>query len=443
MIELLALILGFSPIGGFSLGLGVFTTPDILPFLVVGYALRNAKISLSGWYAPAFFCFLIPLIFSFVAPPYIPLNETFIISFCALTICAGNLNSQFFKGLTVGASLHLILLLASLLGYPIASEESFWSGQSRFGGLMSDPNAAGLVFLLFLGINELRYFSVLGIFTGSRSYLLGLLFSLKLKIALYLLVFSISLLLLIPAEFLPSSFSRLLSGGLEDRFLFWWASLIDFAGSPFVGIGPDGFRQNVRLNHYQFFGDWIDNPNNYYLLILSEWGVAGFFIFILTIHRFINTGAEIQRIVYVFLGLLMLGSHLLSLEVALVFAALLKPGQKQLKKDYFGIFFGVIFAFLLWFSDRGLYPWEKDGEGYFRWTKERATFNIRCFDDIASLKIENDAKIVSRNQVFSGADIKIPCGSRSKVQVTLTALKPFIPQNDPRVLGSKLRYESP
>ncbi|GEM_PF-6745195 len=443
MTEILAILLGFSPIGGFALGVGVFTIPDLLPLLILGYVLRNIKISLRGWYSPGFFCFSIPLAFSFIAPPYIPIDKTFVFAFCTLMLLPGNLNTQFFKGLTLGASLHLILLIASLLGYPIVSEESFWSGQRRFGGLMTDPNAAGLVFFLLLGINELKYFFILGIFTGSRSYLLGLLFSLKLKIALILLIFSIALLFVIPAELLPSSFSRILSGGIADRFLFWWASLIDFVSSPIVGVGPDGFRQSIRLNHFEFFGDWIDNPNNYYLLILSEWGIAGFFAVALTIYRFVKSGAEIKRIVFVFLGLLMLGSHLLSLEVAVVFAALLKPGAKRLNKDFFGIFFGLIFALLLWFSDRGVYPWEKDSEGYFRWTKERATFNVRCIDDIASLKIENEAKVVSRNQVFRGEELKIPCGSRSRVQVTLIALKPFTPENDPRVLGSKLRYESP
>lgn len=441
MTELLAVLLGFSPIGGFALGLGVFTAPDILIGLVVGYSLKNVRLSLNSWYAPGFFCFFIPLVFTRLSPPYIMIDKTFVFSFCSLVLLAGNLKTQFFKGLFLGVIIHLILLLTSLLGYPLVSEESFWAGQRRFGGLFTDPNAAGLVFFLLLGIRELRYFSCLGLFTGSRSYLLGLLFSLRLKAALAIILFLILIILAVPSEFIPSSLTRVISGGLSDRLIFWKAAFIDFISSPLVGIGPDMFRQSIRLNNT--FGNWIDNPNNYYLLILSEWGIVGLFVVALSAFRFYRTGVEIPRVVFVFLGLLVLGSHLLSLEVALVLASLLRPGSKELDRDYFGVSFGLLFSILLMFSDRGLYPWEKDSEGYFRWTKERATFMVSCKDDLAVLKVEREAKIISRNQVFKGENIIIPCGSRSKVRVTLTALEPFIPINDPRVLGSKIRYESP
>lgn len=436
-------LLGLTPFGALFLGVGVFTAQEFLPFIIAGYVLRNVRPSLSSWYAPALFCFSLPFLFTFLAPPYIPIDSTFVIGLCSFLLLAGKLGQQFFLGLGIGATAHLILLIASLIGYPLISEESFWAGQRRFGGLFTDPNAAGLVFFLLLGIKEVKYFSLLGLFTGSRSYLIGLILSLKLRFSIIFFILLAILLLIVPSELLPSSFSRLLSGGLNDRVLFWWAAVQDFLSSPLTGVGPDGFRQSIRLNHHELFGNWIDNPNNYYLLILSEWGIAGFFIACLTALRFVKSGAEISRICYVFFALLFLGSHLLSLEVSVVLASILRPGERSLSKDYTGVALGVIFSILLWFSDRGVYPWERDSDGPFRWTSERAVFGVKCSDDVALIKIERKAIVRLKSVVYTGEELRIPCGSRSEVVVTLTSSDPFMPPNDKRVLGAKLRYESP
>lgn len=443
LFKVFSFLLGLTPFGAFFLGVGVFTAQDFLPFIIAGYVIKNTRPSLSSWYSPAFFCFSLPLLFTFLAPPYIPIDSTFVIGLCSFLLLAGKLDKPFFLGLGLGATAHLILLIASLIGYPLISEESFWAGQRRFGGLFTDPNAAGLVFFLLLGIRELKYFSLLGLFTGSRSYLIGLILSLKFRYSIILFISLAILLLIAPPEVLPSSFSRLLSGGLNDRVLFWWAAIQDFLSSPLTGVGPDGFRQSIRLNHHELFGNWIDNPNNYYLLILSEWGVAGFYIACLTGLRFVKSGAEISRICYVFFGLLFLGSHLLSLEVAVVLASIVRPGERSLQKDYLGVALGVVFSVLLWFSDRGVYPWERDTDGPFRWTKERAVFGVKCSDDVALIRIEGKAVVRANGVVYSGDELRIPCRSRSKVVVTLTSHDAFTPANDQRVLGAKLRYESP
>ncbi|RMD86168.1 MAG: hypothetical protein D6808_03890, partial [Candidatus Dadabacteria bacterium] len=208
---------------------------------------------------------------------------------------------KFWIGLSSGLAISFTLGLLQILGtlpFHLPSESSYWESQLRYGGTFSDPNSQG-IFMVFLipllfdllrrarGVENLSeavgvsachrvYLAVLvvsafilGLYTGSRSFFLGLavfaLLGLWRKRRILFLIFMLSLIwavflvnrwYLIDSEGfeavlakLPSGIGRLifslvwwnLNDALFSRLVFWKMAWQMWLDSPFLGKGLGSF----------------------------------------------------------------------------------------------------------------------------------------------------------------------------------------------------------
>ena len=329
----------------------------------------------------------------------------------------------------------------------------FWHKQGRYPATFSDPNAFGLSILLcfplFLSYRlrserSWAQFSmyvlaaswgVLALFSGSRSFLLGLvLFSCAMLYAYSRRVFA-SLLLVLGlcvasiefwAWYAPDQFSAFLTSqsyGFQrllyalqpsylgqtfgSRFVFWhmgWEMWLDHW---LFGIGLQHFRDLITLYSQHFaidLGVWSDNSNNFYLGLLAEGGLIAFAAllwgvsqFRLKDHRYFAD--ELYRAgFWTFVVLLFFGPHfafdevcvLVSLVIANIFRlpssqSLFQKSSEVLSKPGAVCLFVILFGgILLQASQRpqGFYFWEKDAGKYFVWIRPHARGWLACRNDL-------------------------------------------------------------
>ncbi|MCB0311406.1 MAG: O-antigen ligase family protein, partial [Bdellovibrionales bacterium] len=349
-----------------------------------------------------------------------------------------DLRVAFRSGLVVGVAVALPVTLLQVYGLCegcFVNQNNFWTYLGRYAGTFSDPNAFGIFIFLFLpilldlGKNHGHFkpahlilaaaWLVVGNFSGSRSYYLGL-------IALVLITFwhsSRRALLMVLATglvfivalnlwhtvaiasfqndlgLLPIGVQRLFASlvvgdlqmSLWSRIVFWKIGLAVWIDYPVFGAGVSSFRDLVVPYAHSLdlpTGLWTDNSNNFYLGILAETGLLGMLALLASVYRLQSCGKSSWRssALSAFLLLLLFGPHLEFAEVSLLVAYIMSetlrpppvgPHRLSILLVALGGVIGIILqAGLL---ERGLYSWEQDSAGnYYRWSRRSGQVILAC-----------------------------------------------------------------
>ena len=343
-------------------------------------------------------------------------------------------------GLVLGLAFSFPLVVLQILSVKYRleigwlSQGSFWTGQGRYRGTFSDPNSFGIFSALVCAwgcaqlsrVTSLRVrgFGLIGVAawlglsfsSGSRSLLLGVMVCACFVLGHFgrravlwgLVVGSLAVagLSFVAHELpgylsvLPSAAQRMVASldPLEagktffSRSVFLSVASAIWADHFWLGVGLDQFRNYVvPYTHGLGFdvGLWSDNANNFYLGVAAELGVLGVIALALAFSgmrlRAKLWWLECAPIVIV-LVLLWTGPHFSFDEVAILAAFLMSEeivpksspsGWQKLAGAC------VVAALLVSFGQSrviayGWYPWEFDGQHYFRWSSRSARGDLCC-----------------------------------------------------------------
>lgn len=426
---------------------------------------------------------------------------------------------QAFNNLSRGVAIGLIVsLFVSISSFweltSFANQTSFWTGQGRIASSFTDPNAAGIFLALFLpillsiknlhkAIVVLAVIStiVVGLMSGSRTFILGLFLFVFIKIPnnrsrIIVGFCTLGLLLALnvfqasnPEKFKeifdssPPAISRVLNsistkGALFSREAFFFITSRAWLENPVMGIGPSQFPLRVTefaQRAHVSIGLWRDNPNNYYLGILVEYGLIGLIALFygLTRLRLKTGGDEGARSSLIILSVLLLtGPHLDFDEVSILVGFLFAMGvEEKSMEDLVPFSFKIaapIFAIAIfvtaYFGQAGLYEWEKDEDGFFRWTSVASKMNFFCDSDgKAIVKLRNALPgVLQKTDIYTSfappqslnisadSKVELSCeyqGRRfKKISVTIINSHPWQPKDhgmgeDKRFLGVQIRLD--
>ncbi|MDZ4786796.1 MAG: O-antigen ligase family protein [bacterium] len=357
-----------------------------------------------------------------------------------------NLISGMITGTFVTTLFSLILIFAEIEG-PLPNQNEFWKILNRYSGTFTDPNAAGIFLVLMLPFIVLKgrelwghklmvigtlLCTLFGFFTGSRSFILGIILFVFLYsfqksrkfflILLGIMLFALSCLIILgnsglisfltQLSFMPEGFRRILSGISDaninnsplSRLPFIriaWAMILDHP----YGIGFENFRfamheyaQYLSLN----LKGWSDGNNNFYLGLISELGILGFISLVLAFSyfKFDFSQKKYFPVLYVFLFLLLFGSHVSFDEVAILTSVILSLVLVKrefsdrflikLTKTAFAIIL-IVSLFAVPFAasklEYGLFTFERGMEGTYRWTSIVAKKLFKCQGPLLNLKL--------------------------------------------------------
>jgi O-antigen ligase len=338
--------------------------------------------------------------------------------------------SGLLAGAIVASCLTLVVVTAPQWSVIHANRSSIWNRLGRISATFTDPNAFGLCAFLIGGVlyeegaRRMRLAGIfrvvggvmlaLGIFSGSRSYVLALLTCLlwilwtrwpKIRLPLVcgvgalLLVSNVPALLSWTATSLPTSFSRAFHSlslhsapdAWYSRFTFWRLALYAAQSMPLVGVGVGRFSQEVHglatLHQIPLHG-WVDNANSWYLTLLAEGGILGVASFFVSGWWFCRSGRPQCGIstlwCKIFAILLIFGPHLFFWEVGVTFILLGSQVYRYKGSPYSPLVgtlavVGAIALHSLFFADeRGVYGWQHDTSGWFRWSQKEASVYVMC-----------------------------------------------------------------
>lgn len=356
---------------------------------------------------------------------------------------------QFYRGLEAGLLIAAVVTSLQLIlpqPLPLPNQTDFWNGLDRRSGTFTDPNAFGIFVVLclplLLGKREgepprvagrfpwrwvlALWWSVLALYSGSRSFFVGVGFYLVYLFALHerrrfllsvavgvgLLVMLNLFALLLPAQWqavlaaVPEGLRRVgetlfvgtMAEALFSRAAFWsvgWSMWLD---NFFFGVGPEAFRLHfVEYAHELHLrtGIWSDNSNNFYLGLLAEFGVLGALALALTLVqlRWREKGTVIiegRAPVFCLALLLLLGPHLSFDEVAVLGAFLLANTFRIQSHATRPVWVAAAAGLALLvvakaaYLPRGVYPFEQQDGELFRWSRRWAALNLHCRADGAT-----------------------------------------------------------
>lgn len=364
-------------------------------------------------------------------------------------------------------------LASSGVFWKLPNQTDLWDSLGRPSGLVSDPNALGVVLALALWISFLSHsaarlswlwsvlLSIAGIVSGSRTFLIslalllfliawyqgrrkliwGALSSAAAAVVITTLLDSYSGLVgqLVASESLPVGVRRGVAAlslmRLEETFMSRGV-FIDLAGAIgkghwIFGVGADRFIEYVPLvgAELNLVRGWKDNSNNLYVGIVTELGLVGAVLFILTIigrrvriaepqveqhpHLTRDVTKEAWKVCAVWclvmLGILgCTGPHTDFIEVLVLVAYLVAVTTEQgnlpqrlrccLPRDFWGRISGstpctvmsavtlavvtvvwVALGFIAsWHHEQGVYGWVNTTTGATRWLSHSATIAAQC-----------------------------------------------------------------
>lgn len=353
------------------------------------------------------------------------------------------------RGLGIGVACAALVTVAQffdLLTGVVPNQSAFWSGINRLSGSFSDPNAQGIFlavapFLIFGGTEGSargRWFvwalSVLmacaGLLSGSRSFVLALILALLAGVWMFsrrLLFFSllagcvfvagVSLLDLyapwfeqwLSGSFIPEGGRRVLmtcslsrvSESFFSRGVFFVLGRELFDHFPLFGVGVDRFRfyvpalvERLGLN----ISGWVDNSNNFYLGLLTELGLLGTFLFVLTVRgRTLAREREALCLVglFVLASVLVTGPHLDFPEVLFLSAGLVAASTRpRAIRGMHTVTFacvGLVVGFAGVFTrEQGGYLWESRQGRFEQWLSPAAVVSVACScEGMAELALES------------------------------------------------------
>jgi len=508
----LGALLGAQPWGGYALGFSIpliSLAPNLCTGIVCGFIATRVSVSdfhVSRWYAPYLLFSFLPLIFLALYPPYIgiSLHTLLPLTACCLIsrIIARSENdfSKIYNGLLIGFIINGIAVACWYFGFPLTHQAHYWDQQHRFGGFFTDPNAAAIASLLLIIFSFKDSFRfqiwalvpafILALTTGSRSFFLGIfLLSVlywsrtRIRILLFLTMgIAASWAILngilyiapdIQSSSLPLGLQRTLStlslttmkDFLFNRVVFIQTALAIIKTSPLSGIGVGQFKELFPFFANPSLGSWTDNANNFYLGILAEQGIIGalFFggaLYSLRIHGSAST--MMRTGILSFAILLFFGPHIEFLEIAVLFGLLLGLSTEERSTtprlfQYAAIPAAFISFLLLCSSERGVYRWERDASGLFRWISSRGVIDVECDQNQALITISTFAPSGLSLRARSESELKegfinaqpqtfsFQCEGRERTSITLVSDSTWTPHDlmsndDRRELSVMVRY---
>jgi|GEM_PF-6744370 len=404
------------------------------------------------------------------------------------------------------------------------SQGTYWQELSRHSGLFSDPNALGISAFVIIVANLLlvtltkssaaRVFLVtnglawlgFGLFSGSRSFILALLafflafayFRSKKNTLILVLLAAFSFVLWnlasieqlnLVRSYLPDPLDRILLASRVDfleftfssRIIFWKGALYMLGDVFPSAIGPGQFL--IWFPSYANAlglgtGIWSDSANNFYLQAVIELGLVGLILIAigtLGFKRFKDQKPLVLQIwlsfILSFALILLLGSHLAAIEVSLMAIVVLSVGLSlrfnlNLKSKLLILLLSI--AALVYapinFSkvSYGIYPWEQDAEGPFRWSSADFRFFVDCDSGenprinvraVQPVSLEISIAGVSRALAIGGGELVVLdslCSKRpidQRIEIGGKVDSPFVPalqypqSLDWRLLGVQIRSE--
>jgi hypothetical protein len=336
-----------------------------------------------------------------------------------------------------GAALSAVYAISQWYGltpFHLPNQTPFWTSIGRVSGLMTDPNALGVVMALSLWIVIQRdvaegkwsgnstglslLFLGAGVVSGSRTFWLGVgllvvgltylrarrLLWIVLAAGLSALAITSALDMYTPflsivqeSSALPQGVKRIVSAmslaRLEETvasrsvFLTVASAIID--RDPLFGVGANAFASYVPLAGASIpsLKGWIDNSNNFYLGIVAELGVVGLFAFgMTTLSRRLKADAAVACAAAALcaVGIMLLtGPHTDFVEVLLPIALLVGMTTEVRRmqsyvRAYTSLLFLVSGSIAGSHHERGVYGWHADGERLHRWLSPDATVQVLC-----------------------------------------------------------------
>jgi hypothetical protein len=353
------------------------------------------------------------------------------------------------RGLGIGVACAALVTIAQffdLLTGVVPNQSAFWTGIHRLSGSFSDPNAQGIFlsvapFLIFGGMEGRargRWFvgvlSILmacaGLLSGSRSFVLALILALLAAVWMFsrrLLFFAllagavfvagVSLLDLyttwfeqwLSSNFIPEGGRRVLmtcslsrvSESFFSRSVFFMLGRELFDHFPLFGVGVDQFRFYVPALNERLglnIAGWVDNSNNFYLGLLTELGLLGTFLFVLTVRgRTLVRERGVLCLVglFVLASVLVTGPHLDFPEVLFLAAGLVaastRPRELRMMHTVTFACVGMVVGFVGVFTrEQGGYPWELRQGRFEQWLSPAAVVSVACScEGVAELALES------------------------------------------------------
>lgn len=426
----------------------------------------------------------------------------------------------FTQELLVGVYISIIIALA-FIAKPdfinLPNQNEYWHALHRLSASFSDPNAFGVAIALLLPfvantqVAFKKYILILLLlivasFSGSRSFFLGVLIylvmfaypkgprifaSLIVILGLGVLLISVdqSLIMQEVQNVAPVGISRLLKtlnlanwyDNFYSRLVFLRIGLSVWFDNLMIGVGFHEFRSVVPIYARALsipIGAWSDNANNFYLGLAAELGCLGMASFAWSLSNLTwrNKGKWAKYSLICFLILLVVGPHLEFDEVCVLVAFLMACSLEVHSRPrlvFLRVLTSVASIFFLlkcYYADRGLYAWEQNDLGLYRWSARKAQLTLNCSSsgqtnlyyratnpDLAALPLNIRLKTHSaddiqldikdtalKQQVLSCKDIKSGT-TLSKIQLELDLSRVWIPRNfgmgqDTRSLGVQIYY---
>lgn len=338
----------------------------------------------------------------------------------------------FLYGAAVSAA-YAITQWCGLTPLHLPNQTGFWTSIGRVSGLMTDPNALGVVMALGLWILAHRYLSEeshyrdsifvslllfgAGIVSGSRTFWLGAILVvvsltyvrarrlvwMVVSAGIVAIVITTALDLYTPlltsvrgSAALPEGIKRIASAMSLARFTETVASrsvFLSLTGSiierdPVFGVGANAFASYVPLvgASISSLKGWIDNSNNFYLGIVAELGGVGVCAFVMTVlsRRRRDESSTAAGVVLVAIGVMLLtGPHTDFIEVLMPVALLVgmtttprhSVGYTQTYASGLFLVGGLLAGS---HHERGVYGWHA-GDGVIRrWLSPDASIQVLC-----------------------------------------------------------------
>lgn len=353
----------------------------------------------------------------------------------------GSPTRAFRKGLILGSCVSAAFAIAQWLGWiplQLSNQTPFWNSLGRVAGLLSDPNALGVVMVLSLWITALMQredtsltgwrllcWTVLvvaaGVVSGSRTFLLGAVLlcaaiswrrskkllvvgalGLSATVAVVTALDSWALLAVIPdgQSWLPQgvirgisalSLSRI-SDTFGSRTLFVELASAVGSGHWVFGLGADRFREYVPLVGVQsgLIHKWTDNANNLYLALLVELGIVGCLcVCAVALARSVKANPPARFGVWACIALALMmgtGPHTDFIEVVVLVGFVVAVISQPRAEIVPGFLMVSIATGLLGFAasfvrEQGAYTWWEQRGNAVRWLAHRAQIELVCKRD--------------------------------------------------------------
>jgi hypothetical protein len=349
---------------------------------------------------------------------------------------------RFLKGLILGSGVSAAFTIVQWLGLlpvTLPNQTAFWTMIHRVGGLMTDPNALGVVMglslwawallivkkeraLTRLDCLWLLLVGLAGIVAGSRTFIIlvalllgALVWGYRRRLfvmfaALGLLIVAVVTLLdsystvgrgVEQSVMLPEGIKRgVLALSLDrakdtfsSRSLFLELARIVGSEHRLFGIGADRFREYVPLAGAQsgLVRGWTDNANNLYMGVLVELGIiGGLLVLLMIVTRTRNTEPR-QRwfagwLLFTLAVIMCTGPHIEFIEVLLVVACLIGRVTAALPLSSALLRVACLVAVVAGAAgslrqEHGVYAWSESPDEVKRWLSNRAVVEVLCLDN--------------------------------------------------------------